>query len=96
MAKNSLLVFGMCTVFSDFSHGAAKSLRVVFVSFQTVFLRIKILRHGSDLISAVAKSLFGYGIISRCTEGLAAKDTGDCENKSHKKSAFLKRLYRIR
>lgn len=92
MVKNSLPVFGICTVCSDFSHGAAKSLFFVFVSFQAVFFRIKILCHRSDLVSAVTESLFGYGIVSRCAEGLAAKDAHCREQKPYKKSALLKCL----
>ena len=94
-AKNSLLVFGMCTVFSDFLHGAAKSLCVVFVFFEAVFFRIKILCHRLSFVSAIAKSFFRYGIISRRAEGLTAKDSHGCEQHSHKKSALLKCLYCI-
>lgn len=95
MAKNSLRVFGMCTVFSDFLHGAAKSLCLVFVLCKAVHLRVKILCHRRNLISAVAKSFLGYRIIARCTKGLAAKNSHNREKHSHKKSALLKCLYRI-
>ena len=94
-AKNSLLVFGMCTVFSDFLHGAAKSLCVVFIFFEAVFFRIEILCHRLSFVSAVAKSLFRYGIISRRAEGLAAKNAHDHQQKADKKSALLKCLYCI-
>ena len=91
--KNSLRVFGMCTVFSDFSHGAAKSLCFVFVFFKPVFFRIKILRHRRDLISAVAQSFLGNGVVSRCAEWLATEDPHSRKQKSHKKSTLLECLY---
>ena len=95
MAKNSLLVFGICTVFSDFLHGAAKSLCLIFVLFDAVFLRIEILCHRFGFVYAVAKSFFGYGIIPRCAERLAAKDSHNHQQKTDKKSALLKCLYCI-
>ena len=95
MVKNSLLVFGICTVCSDFSHGAAKSLFFVFVSFQVILFRIKILCHRGNLILSVPQSLFGYGIVSRRAERLTAKNAHCREQRSYKKAALLKCLYCI-
>ena len=94
--KNSLRVFGMCTVFSDFLHGAAKSLCLILVSFQSILLGVKIFRHRSHLVSAIAKSALGYGIVARCAKRLTAKNAHCRKQKPYKKSALLKCLDCIR